>query len=64
VEGEGRLERIWLKSKASDLELEDADALFIFIGTQPHSGWLPPEVLLNEKGFVLTGRDLRPVEDF
>ena len=44
--------------------MEDADALFIFIGTQPHSGWLPPEVLLNEKGFVLTGRDLRPVEDF
>ena len=65
VEGEGRLERLWLKSKSGDPALaEEADALFIFIGTRPHSNWLPPEVLRNDKGFVLTGRDLRPVEDF
>ena len=65
VEGEGRLERVWLKSKTADVATaEEADALFVFIGTRPHSGWLPPEVLLNDKGFVLTGRDLRPVEDF
>jgi thioredoxin reductase (NADPH) len=65
VEGESRLERVWLKSKTADPALvEDADALFVFIGTLPHSGWLPPEVLRNDKGFVLTGRDLRPVEGF
>jgi thioredoxin reductase (NADPH) len=65
VEGEGRLERVWLKSKSGDPALsEQADALFVFIGTLPHSSWLPPEVLRNDKGFVLTGRDLRPVEGF
>jgi thioredoxin reductase (NADPH) len=65
VEGEGRLERVWLKSTSGDRALaEEADALFIFIGTRPHSNWLPSGVLRTDKGFVLTGRDLRPVEDF
>lgn len=27
-------------------------------GTHPRSDWLPGEVLRNENGFVLTGRDL------
>lgn len=65
VEGDGRLERIWLRSLDSDARIEEAaDALFVFIGTRPHSEWLPAEVLRNEKGFVLTGRDLRPNEGF
>jgi thioredoxin reductase (NADPH) len=64
VAGEGRLERVWLKAPSGDSAAEDADALFIFIGTRPHSNWLPPEVLRNDRGFVLTGRDLRPVEEF
>jgi thioredoxin reductase (NADPH) len=38
--------------------VEDADAVFVFIGTRPRSDWLPPEVLRDAKGFVLTGRDL------
>jgi thioredoxin reductase (NADPH) len=35
-----------------------ADALFLLIGAQPHTGWLPPEVARDEQGFVLTGPDL------
>lgn len=31
--------------------------MFVFIGAQPHSHWLPPEVLRDDKGFLLTGRD-------
>jgi thioredoxin reductase (NADPH) len=58
VEGEGRVERVWLRSLEDDsVVIEDADAVFIFIGTRPHSDWLPPSVLRNGKGFVLTGRD-------
>src|SRR5207249_9895161 len=34
-----------------------ADAVFVFIGTRPHSDWLPASVLRNSKAFVLTGRD-------
>ena len=65
VEGEGRVQRIGLRSPDSDAPIiEDADALFVFIGTRPHSEWLQPHVLLDEKGFVLTGRDLLPAKDF
>jgi thioredoxin reductase (NADPH) len=42
----------------------DADALFVFIGTRPHTDWLPATVLRDEKGFVITGRDLAYAEEF
>ena len=65
VEGQGRLERVWLKSLANEsVSTEDVDALFIFIGTRPHSDWLPTSVLRNAKGFVLTGRDAAIAESF
>ena len=35
-----------------------ATALFIFIGTEPHTSWLQGVVKGDEKGFVLTGPDL------
>ena len=58
VEGSGHLERICLKSLKDDSTLmEDVHALFVFIGTRPHSDWLPSSVLRNSKGFVLTGHD-------
>lgn len=37
---------------------EDVDAVFVFIGTRPCNDWLPDSVLRDDKGFVLTGRDL------
>jgi thioredoxin reductase (NADPH) len=43
---------------------EDADAVFVFIGTRPMSGWLPAGVLRDAKGFVLTGRDLMAAEAY
>jgi thioredoxin reductase (NADPH) len=65
VEGDNRLERVCLRSLTEDsLVIEDADAVFIFIGTRPHSDWLPPSVLLNAKGFVLTGRDAKEADGF
>jgi thioredoxin reductase (NADPH) len=35
-----------------------ADALFVFIGAQPHTDWLRGTVALDTNGFVLTGRDV------
>jgi thioredoxin reductase (NADPH) len=65
VEGEGRLERIRLRSLENDsVALEAMDALFIFIGTRPHSRWLPPSVLQDAKGFILTGQDATLAEGF
>jgi thioredoxin reductase (NADPH) len=65
VEGDGHVESVVLKSLADgSSHSHQADALFIFIGTRPRSDWLPPEVLLDEKGFVLTGRDLMAAENY
>jgi thioredoxin reductase (NADPH) len=57
--GEGRLERLVLKDSASDLtETVPANALFVLIGAEPHTEWLPEEILRDERGFVVTGHDL------
>jgi thioredoxin reductase (NADPH) len=59
VAGEGHLERVWLRSlQADSVSVEAFDAVFVFIGTRPHSSWLPPSVLRDTKGFILTGHDL------
>ena len=59
VEGEGQVERVALTSLDDGVcRVEEADAVFVFIGTRPRSDWLPPNVLRDAKGFVLTGRDL------
>jgi thioredoxin reductase (NADPH) len=65
VQGDGRLQRIWLRSlDDNSVYDESVDALFIFIGTRPHTGWLPPSILQNEKGFILTGPDAALREEF
>jgi thioredoxin reductase (NADPH) len=58
VEGDGRVERVTLKPEDGPSQVEQIDAVFIFIGTRPRSDWLPANVLRDAKGFVLTGRDL------
>lgn len=65
VEGNGHVERVALTSLDSgESRLEEADALFVFIGTRPRSDWLPAGVLRDGKGFVLTGRDLSAADGF
>ena len=65
VEGDGHCQRVALESlEDGTKEIEDADAMFVFIGTRPRSDWLPANVLRDEKGFVLTGRDLMAAEGF
>jgi len=36
----------------------DCGGLFIFIGADAETGWLPPEIALDGKGYVLTGADV------
>jgi thioredoxin reductase (NADPH) len=35
-----------------------AAALFILIGAEPHTAWLPDAIARDARGFILTGRDL------
>lgn len=60
VDGNGQVERVTFKSSADGTsQTEAVDAVFVFIGTRPQGNWLPPSVLRDAKGFVLTGRDLQ-----
>jgi thioredoxin reductase (NADPH) len=65
VEGEGHVERVVLRSLADgSCKVEEVDAMFVFIGTRPRTDWLPPNVLRDDKGFVLTGRDLMAADAY
>jgi thioredoxin reductase (NADPH) len=37
----------------------ESGGLFIFIGADAETAWLPPEIVLDDHGFVLTGPDVR-----
>jgi thioredoxin reductase (NADPH) len=41
-------------------ERVDADALFIMIGAEPHTDWLPDDIQRDQWGFILTGDDVPP----
>ena len=65
VEGDDHVQRVVLTTGPDGAErTEDADAVFVFIGTRPRSEWLPDTVLRDNKGFVLTGRELMATDAF
>jgi thioredoxin reductase (NADPH) len=57
--GQGRLERLTLTDLESGAtETVAAAALFVLIGAEPRTRWLPDAVRRDDSGFVLTGADL------
>jgi thioredoxin reductase (NADPH) len=57
--GDGSLERLVLCTRVTrDEEVVPADGLFLMIGARPNTAWLPPSIVRDEQGFVLTGPDL------
>jgi thioredoxin reductase (NADPH) len=62
--GDGWLEHLVLRARADGSEeTVDADGLFLMIGARPNTDWLPAEVERDDRGFVLTGTDLRDDRD-
>jgi thioredoxin reductase (NADPH) len=61
--GSAHLERLTLADRGTGAE-EDVEAgwLFAFIGASPHTDWLGDAVERDDKGFIVTGRDLHPLE--
>jgi thioredoxin reductase (NADPH) len=57
--GDGRLSGLTLKDHTSGAtETVPATALFILIGAEPHTGWLPETIQRDRWGFLVTGTDL------
>ena len=60
--GDALLESVLLRDASTgQVEAEPAAALFILIGAEPYTSWLPAEVIRDDWGYVLTGLDV-PVE--
>jgi thioredoxin reductase (NADPH) len=67
--GQNRLESLTLTDlESSAAETVGAAALFVLIGAEPRTQWLPAAVRRDQSGFVITGTDLledgRPAGDW
>jgi thioredoxin reductase (NADPH) len=57
--GEGALEAIDVRNaETGETTRRESGGLFILIGADAQTGWLPGEIALEDKGYVLTGPDL------
>jgi thioredoxin reductase (NADPH) len=60
VHGELSLEAIEVRDSATAATTRlESGGLFIFIGADAETAWLPPEIALDHHGYVLTGSDMR-----
>src|SRR5262249_13622264 len=57
--GTGRLESLTLRGGSSGgTETIPASAVFVLIGAEPRTQWLPDDIARDQRGFVVTGTDL------
>jgi thioredoxin reductase (NADPH) len=58
VGGRGRVEHVTLTTADGSTTTESTGGLFVLIGGEPRTAWLPADIELDPAGYVLTGRDL------
>ncbi len=59
LEGDGHLERVtWRDRRKEEESTHEIRHVFIMTGASPRTEWLRGCLALDEKGFILTGRDL------
>jgi thioredoxin reductase (NADPH) len=57
--GDVSLEAVEVRnSETGETTRLDSGGLFIFIGADAQTSWLPPEIALDRNGYVLTGSDV------
>jgi thioredoxin reductase (NADPH) len=63
VYGNEHLESIAIRNLATgECEMVQTPGLFIFIGAVPPTDWLGKEILLDDRGFIVTGPDVLATE--
>jgi thioredoxin reductase (NADPH) len=59
LDGDEHLERVtWRDKKTGESSVHDIRHVFIMAGASPRTEWLRGCVALDDKGFIITGRDL------
>ncbi|HMK92027.1 MAG TPA: NAD(P)/FAD-dependent oxidoreductase, partial [Thermoleophilia bacterium] len=57
--GDGRLQELTIEDlHTGERTAYEAGGLFAMIGAEPHTEWLPPSIVRDDEGFLLTGSDL------
>jgi thioredoxin reductase (NADPH) len=57
--GDSRLQWITLRNvETGDETRREVGGLFLLLGADPHCDWLPDVICRDERGFVVTGRDI------
>jgi thioredoxin reductase (NADPH) len=61
--GDDALEEVEIVDHSSGtVERAASGGVYIFIGADAETGWLPPEIALDQRGFILTGADVPTAE--
>jgi thioredoxin reductase (NADPH) len=64
LEGDTRLERVtWLDKATGKTSTHEIPHVFIMTGASPRTEWLQGCVAMDDKGFILTGRDLEALNN-
>lgn len=59
LEGDAQLQRLgWTDKSTRQTSMQDIRHIFIMAGASPRTEWLRGCVAMDDKGFILTGRDL------
>ncbi len=59
VHGDTHLTAIDVVDRASGaIRRQECGGLFVFIGADAETGWLPPEIARDARGYLLTGADV------
>lgn len=62
LEGDSHLEGVtWLDRSSGERSTREIRHVFVMAGASPHSDWLRGCVVLDQQGFIPTGRDLDPI---
>jgi thioredoxin reductase (NADPH) len=56
--GDTAIEAVDVRDAAGTTERLESGGVFVFIGADAQTAWLPPEIARDAKGYVLTGADV------
>lgn len=65
LDGRRELERVtWVEKTTNEKSTHELGHVFIMTGASPRTDWLQGCVVMDDKGFILTGRDLEASAEF
>jgi thioredoxin reductase (NADPH) len=61
VDGDHHISSVQVREPSGEISEECTSGLFVFVGTKPRTDFLPPSIVRDDKGFLLTGPEVAPL---